>query len=136
MFDTTRLVEIADPPVLDEGCTKLRSGAVILRFDAPLDAAPCVKADDPKLFADVWWPWPFHLLAAPPCHEFDGPRAAVAEEFPRLPNERHWPSPTVDDGPRAVVKVEFPRLPNECHWVLPAAGPRAPDPLDEEGRAE
>jgi len=100
---------------------------VILRFDAHLGVALRENADDPKLFADVWWPWPFQLLVAPPCHELDGPRAAVTEESPRLPNECHWLSPTEVEGPRPVANEEFPRLANECHWLLPGVfgDPRA-----------
>ncbi len=127
IFESTRPVEIADPVVLDEDCAKLRTGAVILRFDAHLGVALRENADDPKLFADVWWPWPFQLLVAPPCHELDGPRAAVTEESPRLPNECHWLSPTEVEGPRPVANEEFPRLANECHWLLPGVfgDPRA-----------
>ena len=127
IFESTRPVEIADPVVLDEDCAKLRTGAVILRFDAHLGVALRENADDPKLFADVWWPWPFQLLVAPPCHELDGPRAAVTEESPRLPNECHWLLPAVFEGPRPVANEEFPRLANECHWLLPGVfgDPRA-----------
>ncbi len=126
IFESTRPVEIADPVVLDEGCVNLRSGAVIRRFDAHLCVALRENADDPKLFADVWWPWPFQLLVALPCHELDGPRAAVTEESPRLPNECHWLLPAVFEGPRPVANEEFPRLPNECHWLSPTEveGPR------------
>jgi len=127
IFESTRPVEIADPVVLDEGCVNLRSGAVIRRFDAHLCVALRENADDPKLFADVWWPWPFQLLVALPCHELDGPRAAVTEESPRLPNECHWLLPAVFEGPRPVANEEFPRLANECHWLLPGVfgDPRA-----------
>jgi len=127
IFDSTRLVEIADPVVLGGGWANLRSGAVILRFDAHPGAALREDADDPKLFADVWWPWPFQLLVAPPRHELDGPRVAVTEEFARFPNECHWPSLLVVEGPRAAAKEEFPRFPNECHWpsLVVVEGPRA-----------
>jgi hypothetical protein len=160
-LESTRLVEIAEPVVLDEGCVKLLFGAVIRRFDAHLGATLRENLDDPKLFADVWWPWPFQLLVAPPFHELDGSRAAateefprlakechwpslvvvegprvvVKEEFPRLPNECHWPSLVVVEGPRVVVKEGFPRPPNECHWPLPLAEPKLPKALDEGGPA-
>jgi hypothetical protein len=114
---------------------KLRFGAVIRRFDAHLGATLRESLDDPKLFADVWWPWPFQLLVAPPFHELDGSRAAATEEFPRLPNECHWPSPLEVEGPRVVVKEGFPRPPNECHWPLPLAEPKLPKALDEGGPA-
>jgi hypothetical protein len=136
IFESTRLVEIADPVAIGEGSASLRSEPVDPRFDAHVGVALRENAAGPELFAGIWRPWPFQLLAAPPCHELDGPPPALTEGLPWFPNECHWPSPTVGDGPRAVANEELPPLPNECHLPSPTAEPWAPNARDEEGCAE
>lgn len=54
MFESTRLVEIADPVVLGERSVEFRSEIVTLRFDSHLGAEFRENAADPELFPAIW----------------------------------------------------------------------------------
>jgi hypothetical protein len=54
MFESTRLVDIADPVALDERSVEFRSDIVTRRFDSHLGAAFRENALDPELFPAIW----------------------------------------------------------------------------------